>query len=315
MSRSVKNKGKSLAIIALITASIASGVGTPIANYGLKFLPTELFGLLRHAIPFVILGVYLLFSNRKRLDRKDMKTAILFGFLLYCVSNGLFFMGVQRSGSVNAAIIWLLEPLLMFIVSVEVMKERFSAKIFAGIAMAFAGSMLVVFGPMLLQGQLAFAGSLIGNLLLVGCVLASISGTWVAKLGLKKVDRVQFLFWSLLPAVIMYGVFGIGKVSQLPSLIVDRSVLYAILYSGVLNGLLVYWCMFYALKRVKGEEYGLFSYIGPASAAVVAVVFFGEKFTPILFAGVAIIATGLYLAEAHRAHSWHHKVHFLSRSK
>jgi drug/metabolite transporter (DMT)-like permease len=242
-------------------------------------------------------------------------TAIVYGLLIYFAANGLFYLGVQRSGSVNAAIIGLLEPLLMFVVSVEVMREKFNARIFVGIALAFAGSLLVVFGPMLFGENFSFVGSLIGNLLLLGCVIASIGGTWVAKLGLKNVDRVQFLFWSLAPAVLLYALMSVGQIQLVPTIMQNSSLVYAVLFGAFFNGLLVYWCIFYALRRIKGEEFGLFSYVSPATAAIVAVLFFDEKFTPILLLGVAIIATGLYLAEAHRSKFWHHKFHFLIRSK
>lgn len=309
------NKKNKLAVIALIVASIVSGINTPVAHYGLQTIPTALFGLLRHAIPFVLLGLLLLIRPRKRLTHKQIMTAIVYGLLIYFAANGLFYLGVQRSGSVNAAIIGLLEPLLMFVVSVEVMKEKFNTRIFVGIALAFAGSLLVVFGPMLFGENFSFVGSLIGNLLLLGCVIASIGGTWVAKLGLKNVDRVQFLFWSLAPAVLLYALMSVGQIQLVPTIMQNSSLVYAVLFGAFFNGLIVYWCMFYGLKRVKGEEYGLFSYLAPASAALVAVVFFDEKFTPVLLAGVTVIATGLYLAEAHRNRVWHHKFHFLIRSK
>jgi drug/metabolite transporter (DMT)-like permease len=309
------NKKNKLAVIALIVASIVSGINTPIANYGLQSIPTALFGLLRHAIPFIVLGVFLLLRPRKFLRKKEILVAVVFGLLLYVASNGFFYLGVKRSGSVNAAIIFLLEPLLMFLVSVEVMKEKFNGRVFAGILLAFAGSIFVVFGPMLFSDSISFTSNVVGNLFLLGCVLAGITGTWVAKLGMKKVDKTQFLFWSLAPAVVVYGLLSIGQVSQLPNIIQQPPLVHAVLFGAFFNGLIVYWCMFYGLKRVKGEEYGLFSYLAPASAALVAVVFFDEKFTPVLLAGVTVIATGPYLAEAHRNRVWHHKFHFLIRSK
>lgn len=309
-----KQNNKNLAVLALVVASVISGVNSPVVHYGLQTIPVALFGLLRHAIPLALLALFLLIRPRTSLSGGQITTAVCFGFLIYFASNGLFYLGVQRSGSVNSAVIGLLEPLLMFVVSVEVMKEKFNGRVFTGIALAFVGSLLVVFGPLLFGQGLSFAGSLLGNLFLLACVFTSIAGTWVAKLGLKKIDRVQFLFWSLVPAVFLYGILSLGQVSLLPSIIRQPSLVYAVLFGAIMNGLLTYLCIFYGLKRVNGEEYGLFSYIAPATAAFVAVVFFNEKFTPLLVAGVSIIAAGLYLAEAHHSRAWHHKFRFLSRN-
>lgn len=292
-----KKKSSQLAILLIVIADIISGINTPVIHSALNTIPTSLFGFLRLAIPLVILTPMILLSKRKRPKPKYIAYALLFGLMIYYVSNGLFYLGVKRSGSVNAAIIGLIEPLLMFTFSVEVMREKFDARILVGMAIAFAGSMLVVFGPMVADSRLDFSGSIVGNLLLVGCALASVAGIWTAKIALKHIDYMQLLFWSLIPGTIIFGITSMREWGQIPAIIHNSSTLYAVLFGAIGNGLITYLFSFYALKRIKGEEYGIFEYINPGVAAVVAVIFFGETFTPLLLGGVFIIFAGLYLAE------------------
>ena len=295
----VKHKTRRLAISLMIFSGIFAGINSPVINYALQTIPTELFGFLRVGISLLLVAPIVLLRKRKKLQFKYIAVAMLFGLLIYLAANGLFYLGVKRSGAVNAAIIGLLEPLLLFVFSVEIMKEKFNPRILSGIIIAFAGSMLVIFGPVLIQQNLSFQNDLMGNLLLLGCVMCGVGGAWLAKTDLRHVDRVQLLFWSLIPATLVYGILSIDQWNQIPSIFKSSANLYAVLYGAVFNGVLVYLFMFYALKRVKVEEYSIFGYISPAVAALVAVLFFGERFTPLLLLGVLIISTGLYLAEVH----------------
>jgi len=289
-----------LAAFLLIISFAISGINSPVVRYGLATIPTPLFGFLRMIIPLLILTPFFMLTKHKPLKIRQIALAMLFGFTIYFAANGLFYLGVQRSGAVNAAIIGLLEPLFLFTFSVEVMREKFNGRILAGIAIALGGSLLIVFGPMIALQDLSFSGSLTGNLLLVGCSLCSVFGVWIAKIALKQLDRIQLLFWSLVSGTTLYGLLSFGQWGQIPGIFQNPGTASAVLFGAIFNGLFTYLFAFYAVKRLKGEEYGIFEYVNPAVAAVVAVIFFGEKFTPILLLGVAIIFTGLYLAEAHR---------------
>lgn len=306
-----KRQSHQSAILLIAIASIISGINTPVIRHALLTVPTPLFGFLRLVIPLAVLTPVMLLTKHKRLKRKYIFLALLFGFIVYFASNGLFYMGVKRSGAINAAIIGLLQPLLMFTFSVEIMREKFNARILTGIAIAFSGSMLVVFGPILTHERLTFGGSILGNLLLVSGVLCSVGGTWVAKIGLKHIDQLQLLFWSLIPGVAIWGVLSVRQWGQIPAIFHNPATAYAVLFGAIGNGLVAYLFAFYALKRIKGEEYGIFEYIDPAVAALVAVMFYGEHFTPILLLGVVVIFSGLYLAEVRRHKAARVHLHFL----
>lgn len=307
----VRQKSNRFAITLLVIASVISGINTPVIRHALVTIPTPLFGFLRLSIPLIILTPIMLLTKRKPLKFRYIAMAMLFGLLVYVGGNGLIYLGLKRSGAVNAAIIGLLQPLLMFTFSVEVMREKFNARILAGIVIAFVGSMLVVFGPIITRQHLTFGGSILGNLLLVGAMFCMVGGTWVAKIGLKHIDRLQLLFWSLIPGVLIFGFLSLGQWHQIPSVFQNRSTALPVLFGAFGNGLIAYSFCFYALKRIKGEEYGIFEYIDPAVATVVAVLFFGEKFTPILLAGVMVIFSGLYLAEVRHHKTGRVHLHFL----
>lgn len=103
----------------------------------------------------------MLLKKRTKLKPQQILLAMLFGVLIYFASNGLFYLGIKLSGSINAAIIGLLGPILMFAFSVEVMREQFSPRILIGIIIALGGSILVVFGPILAHQSFSFGGSLV----------------------------------------------------------------------------------------------------------------------------------------------------------
>ena len=296
----IKQKSRRIAVVLIILASIISGTNTPIIRQALLTIPTPLFGLLRLAIPLILLTPVMLLTKRKKIKLRYIAVAMVFGLLMYVAGNGLSYLGLKRSSAVNAAAIGLLQPLFMFTFSVQFMREKFNAQLLLGIGIAFVGSILVVFGPLIAHQHITFNGSVLGNLLLAGGVLSTVGANWVAKIGLERIDKLQLLFWSLLPGVAIFAFLSVGQWGQIASIFENRAVASAVLFGALGNGLLSYIFCFYALKQMEGKEYSIFEYIDPAAAAIVSVLFFGENFTPLLLGGVIIISSGLYLAEARR---------------
>jgi len=260
------------------------------------------FALFRHAGP-ALLVMPLAIHQWKRLKRRDLLLAMLCGLVLYVGANTLFFMGIQRTTSINAAIIFMLEPVLLFIFSVELMRERFKRKVFSGVIVAFLGTALIIVSPALGHGGFA-AGGFIGNLFMLGNVVCGVIGVWLMKYLSRRMPTIQLLFIGLATAGVTYFVLAWPTLSDISALH-NSIVLFTVIYGIVGVGALSYGLRFWALRAIGGQEYGLVTYVEPAVTAVVAYVFFKETFTEATLAGVVVVFIGVWLAEA-RIHPHHY---------
>lgn len=264
-------------------------------------MPVFLFGFLRVSIALLIIGPLALIQRSKRSPRKrkikrsDLILAIVGSCLILCVANLAFYIGIRQSTTINSSIIELLHPVLFFMVSIEVLKEKFSKKIFGGILLAFVGAAIVVLGPML--GIATATSNPVSNLILLGAVVADVMGMIVLKKALKRVHILDVLAIGLFAATIFYAILAIPQMGQL-SLLSRMDLLLPVLYGGIVIGCIGYGLSYFGLAATKGSDISIIGYMTPVVATIVAIAFFGETFTPSLMVGSIIVFAGLYLVEA-----------------
>lgn len=274
-----------------------------------------LFGFLRVGIAFaVMLPIYLIFKRkntskrRKKVKARDLWLTALGTFLVYGFANLLFYVGIKQTTSINASIIILLWPIIYFLANVEVLKERFSKRAFAGIGLAFAGALIAVGWP--LSGGFSVATvATSGTILILLCVVIDVLGTLILKRTLQNVDTLTTQVIGLGVATAFYSIFAFPHLSELQQLS-NPSVLLAVLYGAIVVGCIAYSLGYYALRMLKGGDYSVISYLQPVVGIISATILLQEGFTPSLLFGTAAVFAGLYLVEArHIGHPHGHGVH------
>ncbi len=295
-----KSKPKTgAATTGLVAANVLSGIYTPLIKYSLRFMPLYNFALLRHAGPAILMAPFMV-KRWKPIGRRDLLLSMLCGLILYCGTNLLIYLGLKRTSSIDVALILMLEPLLLFVFSVELMRERFKKKVLLGIMVAFLGVATIILGPTTGTNSLS-AGGLIGNLLVLLAVCCSVIGVWIVKYLSKRVPTLQVLFIGLVTAATVYLMLAFPTITNMVALsnhVVFLSVLYGIIGVGIAS----YGLSFWSLKTLGGQDYGLITYVEPTVTALVAFIFFKESANSLTFAGIAVVFIGIWLAEV-RAHS------------
>lgn len=264
-------------------------------------MPIYLFGFLRVGIALLIIGPIALFQRSKRparkrkIKRNDLIMAIIGSMLILCVANMAFYIGIKQSTTINSSIIELLHPVLFFMISIEVLKEKFNRKVFGGILLAFVGAAIVVLSPML--GIATATTSPAGNLILFGAVVADVIAMAILKNVLKRVHVLDVLAIGLLASTIFYAILAFPQMSQL-GLLSQMDILIPVLYGAIVMGCIGYGLNYFGLAATKGSDYSIIGYLTPVVATTVAIAFFHETFTPSLMVGGAVVFIGLYLVEA-----------------
>ncbi len=302
-----------LGIIALVAACILSGINGPIIHETVSKMSPFLFGFLRVSIAFLIMAPLAIILRRRRTKRQrtiakqDLALAALGTLLIYGVANLCFYIGMQRTSSINAAIIILLWPVLYFLMSIRVLKERFNKRAFTGIGLAFGGALLAVLAPMLGAAQ-AGSASILGSLLVLLCVFADIAGTLINKKVLKRIHPTDMIAIGLAVATVYYAFLAVPYFGQL-SLLAQPPILYAVLYGAIMVGCVGYLLSTFGLKVTKSADVSITNYIQPITSILTAILFFNENFTPALAVGTAIVFLGLYLVEGHKLKGAHNHGH------
>lgn len=293
------NPARKRAYIELLIVTAIWGVATPIIKYTLGGFDSITFLTYRFGLSSILAVISFMFLK----DRfpKDKPTLIkLFGyaFITSTVSLGFLFFGLENTTALDATLITLANPILITIAGAMFLKEHVTKKEKLGMTIALIGTALTVIEPILQNhgGQIRLSG----NVLIVGYLISTAWGAVLAKELLRAnvtpvvMTSASFIvgFLSLLPFYLFSGGQPFAKLINVP-LVYHLGVF----YMAFLSGNLAYYLGNKAQKTVEIGEASLFSYLYPIFAAPLAVIWLGEKITPIFLAGGVIIVFGVFLAE------------------
>lgn len=290
----VKTKKNQLtsAFVALSTAEILWGINVPVIKLGLKTVPLPVF------LSVTILGAGLLIipvSHKywKPLKQKDYLLLIIASIISISLGNTVLLMGIERIPSINASLISLLAPFLLFILSVEFLKEKLSVRTFVGILIAFAGAAIIIGKPwQATDGNQAIFGSL----LVVMSVLCDVVATLMLKPLLKRVNPYQLTSLHLIWGTVPIAIYALPHLSALSPDRAGKDGYLAIFFNIVL--ITIANCLFYAaLKHKKAQEVGVFRYLHPIATAIAAWAILSEVPSPKIIVGGILIFFGIYYAE------------------
>lgn len=287
-----KKKKLASAFLALSLAEILWGVNVPVIKLGLQTVPVPVF------LSATILGAGFLTAPIARkhwrpIKQRDYFLLIIGSVLTISLGNTALLLGLQRIPSINASLISLLAPFLLFILSVEFLKEQLRLRTFLGIMIAFAGAAIVIGKP---WEATASNQVVTGSLLVALDVLCNVVSTLMFKPILKRVHPYQMaslhLIWGILP-------IAVYSLPLLYSLTPDRAgrngymaITLNILLITVAN------CLFYfGLKKKKAQEVGVFRYLHPLATAIAAWFILSEIPSGKVIIGGALIFLGIYYAE------------------
>ena len=205
--------------------------------------------------------------------------------------------GVALSTALAAGVIMAAIPAAVAILSRLFLSERVSARVMAGIAFAVGGIALVSFSQ---SGHTAGAGSLLGNLLLLGAVLCEASYVVIGKrlTGNVSAKRISALvnLWGLA----LVTPLGLWQALRFDFTVVGAGLWWLLLFYALAASMATVWLWMTGLKHVPASSAGIFTVFLPISAAAVGVLFLGERFSGAQLAAFGLALAGVVLATWHR---------------
>ena len=306
MKKNKKKKTIFNTIIALILAELFWGINKPIIKIGLRTVPLPLY------LSITILGTALLIlplalSDWRRLQVKEYLILIIGSVISITIGNIALLMGLQRVPAVNASLIGMFGPLLLFILSVKLLKERINSRTLIGVLIAFAGAALIIGKPWDIQGT--NNGVAIGNLLILLSVTSGTIGTLVTKTVLKKAGVYQVTFIHLFAGILPIALFSLQYLDALRPTHAGKNG-YIAMVCNIIAITLANCLFMYGLKHRKAQEVGVFSYISPVTTIVSAWLILDEKLTIKIAVGALLIFSGIYVTSV----NFHkHRTHFNGR--
>lgn len=280
---------------AALTATLLWGMNFSAAKRVLEEVDPLAVAAARALGGVVVFAALLLFLDGPRgFAWPRLKRAAPLGLLGVCANQIFFIEGLKRTSAAHSAVLISLLPLYVLLLSVAFGQERITLWKGAGIAVAFAGVLLVASehgarstGAATLRGDLI---TMCGGLSFAAYTV--LGRPVVRELGPLRTTALAFagggaaILLVSLPAARRqdWGALSPAAVSGLVYIVVGATVLAYLFY-------------YLALDRLEPSKVAAFMYLQPVVAAIAAYFVAGEALTPRFFAGGGLILAGVLLAE------------------
>lgn len=289
------------AYLLLFVVAVIWGAALPIIKFTLGGFNPLIFLTYRFGISAVISLVLILLLGLKLPHKKQVIfLTIIYGFLTSTIGLGLLFLGFEKTTTVDATLIAATAPILVTIAGVLFLKEHVTQREKAGIALAFAGTVVTLLEPVLKNGGGITGVS--GNFLVFTSILTGVAAVVLAKVLLRKevsplaAVNISFIvgFLSLAPVVLFLHPPAV-LLEQIKSVSLPYHL--GVLYMAIFSGNIAYFLWHKAQKTIEVGEAGLFTYLQPVFAIPLAVLWLKESISLPFITGALIIMVGVFIAE------------------
>lgn len=284
-------------ILALIIANIIWGAAAPIFKYSLTNIPPFTLAFIR----FFFAGLLFLpfvwrfrFFSLTKFEWAEIIVSSLFGITL---NISAFFLGLQKSESINAPIIASAGPLFLFILSVIFLREKIRYRVLWGMIVSLLGVFTIIFSPLIFEGKTMGVSAFEGNLLFALATFGAVISPLAVRSTLKKrgpyvVTFISFIFAGLTFVPGMTGELHTWSFSQL-----NTAGIVGIVFGIFFSSALAYYLYYYGLSKISMQELGIFTYVDPVVAVLIAIPLVHEYPTLYFFIGSILVFLGIYVSE------------------
>lgn len=295
------------AILALILANLIWGAASPIFKWTLGNIEPFTLAFLRFGVAAVLLFPFALSSLK--ISRQDWGKLLALSLSGITFNISFFFWGLKLAPAINAPIIATAGPIFLILGSLFILKEKPKKKIIFGTLIGLFGVILIILRSLLEDG---FNPAVLGNLFFVVATVGAVGHTILAKEIIPKYPPATITFWAFL----------IGAVTFLPLFLVEVQKfgfltnlatpgITGLLFGIFLSSALAYFLYHWAIKYLWTQEVGVFAYLDPVVAVILAIPLLGEFPTPTYLLGATLVFLGIFVAEGRLPY---HPIHKLKES-
>lgn len=258
--------------------------------------PVLALGILR----FSVAGVgFLLLVRMRGYDlrtpfRKDRAAFLLGGLLGVFMNQVVFLWGLKLTLPSHAALLYALTPTVVLILGWLRGVERPSPRKFLGIALAFAGVLVLFLGR---HGGALPPQWLLGDVLVLLAVLSWAGYTVISSSLVKKYGSELTTALTIFVGFILFLPLGcLGFLNFHPAQISTAAWIGAA-YLGVVGSIVMYLLWFHALSLREPSRVAIAANGQPILTALAGWAFFGQAVTPMFGLGAAMVIAGVITSQ------------------
>ncbi|RPG59007.1 MAG: EamA/RhaT family transporter [Flavobacteriales bacterium TMED191] len=241
-----------------------------------------------------VLGACLVFSLihyflvKEKIQKKDL------GYLVMCALFGVvinmlcFFKGLSITSPINASLIMITTPLIVYIISCILSNEERSFKRFLGVSLGLIGA-----GLLISNGVSLSINSLGDFLVFLNASSYALYLILIKKMMLKY-HPVTVLKTIFLIGLVFIFPIGWSELSLLSSTIVPLDIILKIIFVVLFTTCGAYFLNIYAISNLRASTVAFYIYLQPLLATLLSITFGKDTLSTIKILAATFIFIGVY---------------------
>ena len=288
----------------MLGANVMWGLMSPMAKFvmvGGAVTPLVVTDL-RITGAMVLFWIASFFQKPERVTPKDLLKLLGASLLAIVFNQGCFIFGVGLTSPVDASIITTSMPLLAMVLAAIYLKEPITGKKVLGIAVGATGALLLILGSHQVSEAKAAGNHYIwGDLLVLLAQLSYALYFVLFKNFVNKYSLITIMKWMFTYAFICALPFSYNDLLHTEWKSLQGTEIGALVFIVVGSTFISYVLIVIGQKNLRPTVAGMYNYVQPLVASIVAVCWGMDTFNFVKIISVALIFGGVYLVTGSRS--------------
>jgi drug/metabolite transporter (DMT)-like permease len=230
-------------------------------------------------------------------DLALMAGASMIGILF---NQGCFIFGVRLTSPGEASVITTTMPLWVMFLAAIILKEPITVKKAGGIVVGAAGALMLVLGA-LKRGSASASNPALGDFLVFAAQFSYALYLTLYRNFIRRYSMLTMMKWMFTFAAVVSMAFSVPTLLSTPWSAMTTDMTLGIAFIVVFGTFIAYQCILVGQKTLRPTVVGMYNYVQPIVATLVALTIGLESFTWSKALAVLLIFTGVYLVVTSKA--------------
>lgn len=279
--------------IALFAAQVVYALNYSIAK-GLmpNFIGPLALVFLRITGACILFWILSLFVKTQKVEKADMLKLLWLALFGVVINQVFFIWGLSLTHPINSAIIMVSNPIIVFIFTLFILKERITILKVSGLTLAIAGALMLLF----FKGNFDF-----GSETMMGDLMTLVNSTsWaifvvMVKPIMQKYNAVTAMRWMFLFGSVYILPIGLNDMLHTNWHLFTPHAIFATCFVVIATTFFAYLLNIYGLQSLSPSTVSMYIYLQPFLASIFAIFMGEDKLTTIKIISGILIIFGLYL--------------------
>ena len=260
-------------------------------------IPPITLAFLRWVVAFIVFFPIVLRRTKKEwpLLKQHFGTVLILAFTGVAAFNTLVYIGLHYTTSINASLMNSSTPIIIYILSFILLKERLTKFQITGTLLSLAGVLFIISGGSL-ESLLAFSFNKGDLIVLVAVFCWSVYSLLIKKYAGKLPGYSTFLVTIAIGAIMLIPFTAYELLTTTQTIEWGVSTVSAILYVGIVASIVAFLSWNNGVIALGANKAGIYLNFIPVFATIFAVLFLDEQLLVAqVIGGVAVIA-GVFIS-------------------